>query len=261
MVRGIYTGASGMTAKMHEMDIISNNLANVGTEGFKKDTACFKAFPEMLISRIDDNGVIKLPIGSIDTRPITGTLGTGVEVNEVFTEFSQAPLKRTDNSFDLSIDGRGFFSVLTDRGERYTRNGTFILNKENHVVTKEGWNLMGTNGPVRVEGNFAVNEKGEIYSNGEFQNTLKIIDFENNRYIKKEGNSFYRSTDLSGKAAQLSPSDFSVKQGFLEASNINPVREMVEMIKVQRSYEASQKSIHTHSDALHKLVNEMTRIV
>ena len=109
MIRGLYTGAAGMVAQMHKMDALSNNLANVNLNGYKKDTSIHKAFPEMLIRRLNDNGLYKFPMGSADIAPIVGKVGTGVEQNEVFTVFTQGALKGTDNPFDLALEGKGFF--------------------------------------------------------------------------------------------------------------------------------------------------------
>ena len=103
MVRGFYTGASGMLSQWQNMNVVSNNLANISTTGFKKDEAVFKAFPEMLLRRLDDNGVVKVPNGSYDVAPLVGKLGTGVEVNEIHTRFDQGSVRNTGNDFDLAL--------------------------------------------------------------------------------------------------------------------------------------------------------------
>ena len=108
MLRGLYTGASGMQAQIHKMDALSNNLANVDTTGYKKDTSVQKAFPQMLIRRMNDE-VYKYPFGSVDTAPVVGKLGSGVELNEIYTQFEQGALKETGNPFDVALDGNGFF--------------------------------------------------------------------------------------------------------------------------------------------------------
>ena len=139
MIRGLYTGASGMVAQMHKMDAISNNLANVDLTGYKRDTSVHKAFPQLLLRRTNDDGVYNFPPGSIDTAPIVGTLGTGVELNELYTVFEQGALKQSNNPFDLALEGEGFFTVLTPQGERYTRNGSFLIDNNGTLVTKEGF--------------------------------------------------------------------------------------------------------------------------
>jgi len=281
MIRGIYTGASGMMAQMHRMDALSNNLANVDLTGYKKDTSVSKAFPEMLIRRMDDDGLYKLPFGSIDTAPVVGTLGTGVEYNESYTIFSQGALKQTENPFDMALDGKGFFSVSVDGNERYTRNGTFLLNDEGTLVTKDGHPVLGQNGEIKIKkNNFVVDEKGNVYQNADFatdpkrlvsmqendwQNmelvdTLKVSDFDRTRYLKKEGNSFWKSTYESGDAKIKNlGSETKILQGFLEGSNVNPVTEMVKMIEINRAYEANQKVIQSQDSLTGRLFNDILR--
>ena len=283
MIRGLYTGASGMQAQQHRMDALANNLANVDLTGYKRDTSVHKAFPEMLIRRFNDDGVHQFPIGSVDSAPIVGKLGTGVEYNESYTVFEQGALKETSNPFDLALDGDGFFSIQTNQGERYTRNGTFILGKEGYLLTKEGYKVLGENGPIQIKlNNFTIDKQGRIFQNGELSenprrmvsmnendwadtelvDNLKIVRFEGNgnRFLKKQGSSLWTDTPESG-AAFMTESDSRPKvlQGFLEASNVNPVREMVNMIEVNRAYEANQKVITSQDSLLNKLINQAAR--
>ncbi len=278
MLRGIYNGASGMIAQQARLDQVANNLANVDQTGFKRDITLFQAFPDMLIRRVNDDGVGILPVGSYDTMPLVGRLGTGVEVNEVYTEFEQGALQRTSNNFDIALDGRGFFTVMTERGERYTRNGAFTINQDGILMTHNGNPVMGENGMIRLQqNNFMINERGEVLVNNAIStdprdpvsmqsndwsdatviDRLRIVDFENIREIKKEGDSLYRETEYSGPP--VPPGEVKVVQGFLEKSNVNIVREMVEMIEVQRSYEANQKTIQAHDQTLGRLINEVAR--
>ncbi len=278
MLRGIYTGVSGMIAQENRMDSVANNLANVDKTAYKKDQAIFKAFPDMLIRRINESGLGIVPAGSYDSMPFVGKLPTGVEVNEVFTQFTQGSLQRTENSFDLALEGQGFFTVMTERGERYSRDGSFTINEEGILMTHNGNPVIGENGIIRLQtNNFIINEQGEIVVNSQLSldpeemvnadnnqwaqprviDRLKIVDFENRRMIKKEGDSMYRETEYSGPAAVTD--EVKVRQGFLEKSNVNIVREMVDMIEVQRSYEANQKTISTADQTLGRLINEVGR--
>ncbi|HMV44847.1 MAG TPA: flagellar hook-basal body protein, partial [Leptospiraceae bacterium] len=177
MLRGIYTGASGMTVQQTRMDVIANNLANVDKTAFKRDTTLFKTFPEMLIHRYNEDGVGKVPMGSFDTAPVVGKLGIGAEINEVYTRFEQGAVKKTDNSFDLMIQDKpgaerpAFFSVMTNRGERLTRSGAFVLDTNGYLVTPQGFPLLGENGPIQVtRANFLVKENGEIFINADIGN-------------------------------------------------------------------------------------------
>lgn len=286
MLRGIYTSATGMIMNQYKLDVISNNLANVDKTAFKSEEAVFKAFPEMLIHRTREDGLGWVPIGSFDLAPIVGKLGTGVELNEIFIRFEQGAVKKTDNPFDLMIDDRNnenpaFFVVLTDRGEKLTKSGSFILDKDGYLVTPEGFPLMGEKGPIKVSRwNWIVKENGEIWINQKYGNDpnigtnetqnqweqpvlldkIKIRTVEFPRELKKEGNSFYSVTPESGPMLEFKEDKHpKILQGYLEASNVNVVKEMVKMIEVQREYEANQKSITTHDSLLGKLINEVAR--
>ena len=136
MIRGLYTGASGMLAEMTRTDVISNNIANVNTTGFKKDRTIFRAFPEMNIHRIDDPVSVGLD-RTMDPRPFIGMMGTGVMVDEVNTDFSQGNFNTTSNLLDVAIKGEGFFEVQTPEGIRYTRDGSFSLSREGYLITKD----------------------------------------------------------------------------------------------------------------------------
>ena len=282
MIRGWYTGASGMRAQQWRLDAVANNLANVDTDGYKRDVAAFKAFPELLIRRQDDDGVYLHPFGSADAAPIVGKMGTGVELNELFTNFDQGSLKETQSDFDIALDGKGFFTVATPWGERFTRNGSFQLGKEGYLETKEGYPVLGENGPIRVKANnFLVDKDGRVWINAEYADdpdimisrenntweqtaqldTLKLVEFDLDRYLEKQGSSLYRESDTSGPAMIIEEGRRPrVIQGFVEASNVDPVVEMVQMIEVNRAYEANQKVIQTHDSMLGILINQFVKV-
>ncbi|MDR2972732.1 MAG: flagellar hook-basal body protein [Bacteroidales bacterium] len=282
MIRGWYTAASGMRAQQWRLDAVANNLANVATDGYKKDVAAFKASPELLIRRQDDDGVYNIPpFGSADAAPIIGKLGMGVELNELFTTMTQGALKETFSDFDLALDGAGFFCVATPYGERYTRNGGFFLGKEGFLETKEGYPVLGENGPIRVKANnFQIDKDGRVWINAAYPDdpevmvgresnlweepvlldTLKIVEFELERYLEKQGISLYRESEFSGPAMIMEEgSRPRVFQGFVEASNVDPVIEMVQMIEVNRAYEANQKVIQTEDQVLGTLINQVAK--
>lgn len=282
MIRGWYTGASGMMAQQTRLDALANNLANVDTDGYKRDVAVHKAFAQLLLRRTNDDGVVLNPFGSQDYAPIIGKLGTGVENNELFTQLEQGALKETENDFDIALDGKGWLCIQTPYGERYTRNGSFVLGKEGFLETKEGYPVLGEHGPINIKANnFQIDKDGNIWINAEYLgdpnelvgresndwsqtmllDTLKIVDFELDRYLAKQGSSFWKETELSGPAEIMQGQDRpSVHQGFVEASNVNPITEMVRMIEVNRAYDANQKSIQTEDASLGKLINEVVKI-
>lgn len=269
MIRGWYTGASGMQAQQNRLDVIANNLANVDTTSFKRDVAVSKNFSELLLRRMNDDGVVKNPFGSEDIAPIVGKLGLGVETNEVFTEFEQGSLKQTSSPADLALEGNGFFCVETPNGEQYTRNGNFMVGVEGYLMTKEGYPVLGENGRIFLQDmEFTVRQDGDIYArpindpeaDAHFVDRLKVVEFENERFLSKKGSSFYLDTELSGKAISAEgPSRGVVIQGYIEASNVNVVQEMVRMIEVNRAYEANQKTIQSQDAMMSKLWNETVR--
>ena len=296
MIRSLYTGASGMLAQLSNMDVIANNLANVDQTGFKKDKAIFKAFPDMLIRRLNDDGVRSMPNGSYDVAPVVGKLGTGVELNDVHTDFTQGNnLRQTNSPFDAALVGKGFYAVQTqgtqnnngtpnDDGIRYTRNGTFTITNDGFLVTKEGFKVLDVdNKPIQIKlDNFKIQENGDIIENSNFNRydlgqfvdaeknewnntqkiaTLKVVNFYDERELVKEGSSFYRATPQAGNPVILGENEGKAKilQGFIETSNVNPVTEMVDMIAVHRSYEANQKALKTADEILGKAVNEVGR--
>ena len=267
MIRGLYTAASGMKAQEHRLDALSNNLANVDLVGYKRDTSVHKAFPEMLIRRFRDDGVFRFPLGSVDVAPVVGKLGTGVEYNETHTIFQQGSLKSTENTYDLALDRKGFFEIDTPGGARYTRNGSFWLGKERILETKDGFPVMGENGIIQIRQDYLkVDQLGRVWeqenpqSEAELVDTIKIVNFPRDRFLKKQGNSFWMETFHSGVAEKMDVSDRPrILQGFLESSNVNPVSEMVNMIEVNRAYEANQKVIGTQDSLLGRLINNVAR--
>lgn len=277
-----------MTSQQVRMDVIANNLANADKTAFKRDTTLFKTFPEMLIHRYNEDGVGKTPMGSFDTSPVVGKLGLGMEVNEIFTRFEQGAVKKTDNSYDIMLQDKpgaerpAFFMVMTNRGERMSRSGAFVLDKRGFLVTPQGFPLLGENGPIRViDSNFIIKENGEVFINAKIGNEprtttskehnrfddpvlldkIKIRTVLNPRHLDKEGDSFYVDTPESGEPRPFVKEEDApeVLQGYLEASNVQVVTEMVEMIEVNRAYEANQKTIQTHDQMLGRLINEVLR--
>ncbi len=276
MVRGMYTSAAGMVAQHRSIDVIANNLANVNTTGFKRDILLFKSFPEMVLSRLNDNGVTRIPIGSYDVGPQIGKLGTGVEVTRSITRFETdhadhiVPFVNTGNKYDIALHGQGFIAVETPEGERYTRDGGFVVDNEGFLVTRTGNKVMGEGGyiqigtnDVRIDdlGNVLIKRQNAV--DWEMVDRIKIVNFNDIREIKKVGGNLYRATEDSGPAQIIevqSGNRPKVIWQFLEGSNVNPVTEMVKLIEVQRTYEANAKMIQQHDTLLGRAVNDIARL-
>ena len=268
------------------MDALANNLANVSTTGYKRDVSAHKAFPEILLHRFQDTGVIRIPLsdgswGSVDSAPIIGKLGTGVEHNELFTVNTQGSLEQTENPFDLALQGDGYFTIQSTEGERLTRNGNFEINAEGVLVTKEGLPVLGQNGTISIKKhNFYIDQQGRIFVNADLQDDpqrlvsgrenrwenevqldqLRISTVERPRYLQKQGSSLLRATIDSGDIEDIPSTEYAITQGFLEQANVNPVTEMVALIEVNRAYEANQRVIQAHDDSTAQLLQRVLRV-
>lgn len=277
-----------MVAQQHRMNAISNNLANANTVGYKRDVSVHKAFPELLLRRTNDDGVVQFPyrnepVGSIDKAPVAGRLGTGVEQNEVFTIFEQGAVRQTENPFDMALEGEGFFVVDTPYGERYTRSGNFTIGPESLLVTQQGYPVLGNDGnPIEIKlNNFVVDEEGRVFANERFMDDperlvqmmenqwdetiqvgqLRLVGMEETRYLNKEGSNLWNTTLESGDAEDLlGDTRPKVLQGFLEDANVNPVVEMTQMIEVNRAYEANQKVVQSQDQSTSQLINTILRV-
>ncbi len=255
MNRGLYTSAIGMMTQMNNMDVITNNIANVDNTGFKKDTTVVQSFSEELMKRLNDpeQGLIKR-----DNN--IGKVSLGNFVTEVSTDFSVGSMEETGGTYDLAIDGDGFFAIETVNDgnivEKYTRDGSFTVNSNNELMTKEGNYVLGENGRIVIpNGNITISENGNIYSNGEFVDKLKIVDFENKESLRKYGDNLYNKIEESVEK----PFTGTIIQKHVETSNVNAIDEMVKMITVSRAYELNQKMVQAHDSVLGKAVNDIAR--
>jgi flagellar basal-body rod protein FlgF len=255
MIRGLYTSAWGMMANNKMMDVISNNLANVNTNAYKKDSVILESFPSLLTKRINDTS------DKSATPPDIGTMQLGSDVGEVFTYYNQGQMVQTNNNLDLSIQNSdsAFFAVSVpdangNASTYYTRDGSFSLNADKQLVTKDGYLVLGENGPITLNGtDFKVESDGSIIQNGKKISKLLISQFQDTSILRKSGNNLVTAANTTG----IQKFTGKVGQGCLEQSNVNIVKEMVDMITVMRSYEANQKILQTEDSTLDKAVNEV----
>jgi len=257
MVRGLYTAYTGMANEQKRLDIIANNLANAATVGYKEENVTSQSFDDVLTIKIKDVSE------AYNDRPI-GKMSMGVKLGEVYTNYGQGSLRSTGNTYDLALEGNGFFTMsVTDKSGneslKYTRNGSFTMTKDGSIVDKDGNHLMGEAGEVTVPTNsvdVVVDETGAVYADGTYIDNLLIADFENYDYLKKTGDTMYQAVD---GAVEL-PNSASVKQGYTEQSNVNVVSEMVEMIAVTRTFEANQKVMKSVDSTLDLAANSVGRV-
>lgn len=256
MIRGLYIGASGMLVELRRTDVISNNLANAATNGYKRDELVGEGFPAMLLRRLNDvPGPTGLPAGY---PPVVGRLGLGGTASETATDWATGPLTETGNPLDLAIAGDGLFAVRTPNGERYTRDGAFTRDAQGFLVTEGGLPVLGENGPIQLgAGAVEVAGDGTVSVDGEPAGRLRLVRFPAGARLLKEGDNLYVAAGAAGEPAGDSA---SVRQGYLERSNVNTVREMIGLISSFRSYEANQKVIQTQNELLQKTVTEVGRV-
>ena len=259
MIRGLYTSASGMLTQMNSMDVISNNLANVNTTGFKKDGAVIRSFPEELTKHLEPQNKMLNKVQNM------GHMTLGVNVTDIYTDFRQGVMEQTNNPLDVTIQGPGFFAVRATDGqgnvvEKYTRDGAFTLNEQGALVTKTGQAVLGANNnPIilRDINEIEITDAGVIKQADVEVGRLKLVNFTDPHSLKKVGDNLLEATPLSQLDAAYQP---KVLAGFLERSNVNTVQEMVDMISVMRAYEANSKAVKSHDELLGKAVNEVGKV-
>lgn len=257
MVRGLYTAYTGMINQQKRLDTVTNNLANASTTGFKREGLTSKSFDQILTVKLNDLSVPYLNEG-------IGKMSLGVKIGENYTDYSQGSLKETGNTYDLALAGNGFFTIsYTDKkgntSEKYTRDGEFTMDSEGYLRTLEGDYVQGEGGAIMIPvetSEVSIRDNGDIYADGEYVDSLRIVDFEDYNNIEKFGENLYNVVD----GATETESTAAVKQGYLEMSNINVVKEMVEMITISRAYESNQKLIQTEDDMLDKSVNQVGKV-
>ena len=260
-INAMHVAKTGLNAQQVRMQIISNNLANVNTNGFKRDRANFES---LLYQIIRSSGAQT----SVDTELTSGfSVGTGVNIVNSNKLHSQGSIVSTDNSLDLAIDGGGFFQVLLPDGQVvYTRNGAFSRNNEGILTTNSGFIIQpeiaipaeATKINVSADGIVSVQIPEQVEAQEVGQ--LQLADFQNRTGLQPIGENFYVETTSSGPPVIETPfaAGFGkIIQGALESSNVNVVQELVDMIETQRAYEVNSKAITSVDEMLRFVSNNL----
>lgn len=258
MVKGLYTAYTGMINQEHRMDVLTNNLANADTNGYKKEGATAQSFDSILAYKIKDNSE------GYRLAKRTGVHNPGVKIGEGYTDFSQGPLKTTENPYDLALTDKGFFAVeftnkQGDTSVKYTRDGNFTLNESGELVTQDGDRVLGTDGqPVKIDPlkDTQINVQGQVIQDGSVVATIQVTDFEDYNYLQRYGENCFEPID----GATEKDAAAKVYAGYLETSNISVVTEMVNMITVSRAYETNQKVITTYDGTLDIAANQLGKV-
>lgn len=238
MIEAIYSATEGMTNQQTVLEVVTNNLANVNTYGYKRDDLSFS----------DTLNVLGVP-------EMDSTYSPDSDPVKFNTDLSQGHIQSTSNPLDLALDGDGFFVIQYDDGIRYTRSGNFSLNSSGQLVTIDGYPVLGANGLIQVQGSqVEIDSTGQIIVDGSLIEKLRLANFQDNSALIKAGHNTFIKTDASITEFAASA---GVMQGFLEASNVNAVHEMARMIEAMRMYEAYQKSLLLLNETLEQASNEL----
>ena len=244
MINGIYLATSGMNVEQKRMDVLSNNLANINTAGYKKEKLVFQVYKDRHISNTSNNNQL-------------GNYSGGIIIGQNLVDLSDGNIKYTGNNLDFCVNGKNFFVVAAPDGQQYmTKDGSFSLNADGFLVNKDGYFVLSNNGNIQLTGPGAlsVDEKGNITFNEKNIGTLTINSVAKAEDISMIGGSYFI---LKNGAALSASTNASIKQGYMETSNVNGVTEMVDMISITRSYEANQKMINIQDETLKKVTNEV----
>ena len=268
MSKGIYTAVSGAMAQSAKMDTIANNLANVNTPGFKRDTQIFKEYLSAYEKEPTTITVPRIPASIESFYDTAGGDKSYVDLAGTSTDFSQGGLKQTGSALDLAIDGDGFFEVLTPEGVRLTRAGSFTIDNQGRVTTKQGFPVLkegaaGTDPTGRFlqtnGGQMNVSDNGELFENGAAVGKLSVVNVTNKEALQKIGNNYYGFKDTIPYELENSTTS-KITQGFVETSNVNIVSEMADMITATRTFESTQKAIQAYDEMQKRLVNDVPKL-
>lgn len=262
MHEGIYIAASGAFKQERKMDVIANNLANQGNSGFKRDGLSFRE----MITPFTSTASLTTGVGSQQTNFPSEFPVSYVAVDNIYTDTSNGTLRPTGNTLDVGLVGDGFFVVDSPNGKRYTRNGNFKLAGDGSLSTQEGYKVLGRDGkPIKIDSNggqIAFDASGGISVGNGLQNissgNLKLVTFGDLSKLQKQGDGLFKTTDPAMK--EQKPKNLTVQQGVLEASNVNSIEEMTEMITTLRAFEAYQKIIQSIDQADDQAVNSIGRV-
>lgn len=265
--KGIYSALSGSLAQSLKIDTIANNIANVNTTGFKKDQQTFGEY----LTAVEKQPVqlkSAKPSNSLDNfYNMNGTDKSFVDSTGTFTNFEQGSLKHTGGKLDVAIDGEGFFEIQTPQGVRLTRAGNFTVNSNGELVNKDGHYVMLESNSENEENGAAtaqfsqgsqpyISDSGDVFDGEKKIGRLSIVKVDNPDSLQKVGNNNF-DIKPNMESGKNSIQYASLKQGYLETSNVNIVAEMTDMIMAQRVFEGTQKAIQAYDQMEDKLINQV----
>lgn len=266
-----------MLAEQRRVEMLTNNIANANTPGYKADEAALRSFPELLLSRLGETTIPTKEPRSFFTRATIGSIHTGAYMQELIPNFLQGDVKETGQPTDIALvdgtvpvdaetgtKGALFFVVQNGNGDtRYTRNGNFTLDAEGYLTTNEGFYVLDENNErIRLNSaDFTVTPDGTIIENNTRITRLNVAFAANPNAVVKEGNGLFRSENGLLPSAVGNPNvTYELKQRFLERSNVDVARSMTDMLSAYRAFEANQKILQAYDRSMDKAVNEIGRL-
>lgn len=254
MYTGLYAAVSGSLAQEKRLAVLTNNLANANTVGFKADRVVFQveALPVVVgpLPTAEGSGAVVSALNRLWGRDSVQT-----QLQALHTDFTQGDLRDTGNPLDLALEGRGFFTVQTPAGVAYTRQGTFTLNADGLLVTAGGLPVLGEHGPLRLRGaQIEIDPTGRVVVDGAVVDRLKLVDFPRPYALEKQGDVLLRAVVAD---PPTTPATAVVRQGMVETANVQPVRLLVAVMETARAYEAYQKVIQAFNDTAGRAVNDI----
>lgn len=278
MLKGLYTATSAMIAQERRTEMLSNNIANANTPGYKADEGTMRAFPEMLLSRME-SGRFQTSSGkgfSVPQQTPIGGINTGTYMQELIPQFTQGTLKTTDQTTDVALVENNvpinpatnqksalFYAVNTPEGARYTKSSSITLNAQNQLTINGRTLLSVTGQPITVQSeNFKVNADGTVSENGQNLGQIDVRVAMDTRNLAREGNDLYRTADNQPlpSAVNNGQMSYTLSQGVSELSNVDVTKSYTEMTTAYRAFETNQKVVQAYDKSLEKAVNEIGRV-
>ena len=277
LFKGFYTVATGMIAQQRRTELLTNNLSNANTPGFKADQSTIRSFPDMLMSSVGNtNATAKQQMGSQYMSQV-GALNTGIYMQETLPNYIQGQIYNTDFSTDMAlidgylqqneegITGSIFFRLAhPDGGEAYTRNGNFTLDGQGNLVNAQGLYVLSDNGQ-RIQlpnDDFRLDETGAIYVNDQQVARVGVSFAANPNMLRKQDNGLIRTENGENLPTAYGANgvDFTLRQNYLERSNVDSGRTMTDLMTAYRAFEANQKVLQAYDRSMEKAVNEIGKV-
>jgi len=242
MIKGLFSSASAMLPRIKQQEAIANNLANVSSPGFKKDMVFTQELSKAQAKQIPQKSDWQQPM-----------------IDQVYTSFQQGSLDITGNPLDVALEGEGLFAYETEEGETvFSRAGNLSVSPQGFLVDPEGHWMLGEGGPINVgSGTVSVSETGQVAVDDIAVSSIRVVDFEDKSALRKIGKSKFAIPEGIEPAAAV---NFTIRQGYLESSNVDIIKEMVNMIVSFRNYEADAQSAKAQDDSLEKLFANVGRL-